>query len=53
MENLMDKSTRVSLLDSLHNARLGTFDEACTGELSEATLAAAEAASTQTDSLVR
>lgn len=35
MENLMDKSTRVSLLDSLNNARLGTFDEACTGAMQQ------------------
>lgn len=35
MENLMDKSTRVSLLDSLNHARLGTFDEACTGEMQQ------------------
>jgi hypothetical protein len=31
MENLMDQSTRVSLLESLQQHKLGTFDEACTG----------------------
>lgn len=34
MENLMDKSTRTSLLTTLDKHRLGTFDEACTGERS-------------------
>jgi tRNA-dihydrouridine synthase C len=30
MENLMDRSTRVSLLHSLHQHSLSAFDEACT-----------------------
>lgn len=31
MENLMDRSTRLSLFETLNQHGLGTFDEACTG----------------------